>query len=46
VLYETLAYSAARLPEIADDVVDIDRGHALGLRLGSRPVRDLGTRWG
>jgi 3-hydroxyacyl-CoA dehydrogenase len=30
VLYETLAYSAARLPEIADDVVDIDRAMRWG----------------
>jgi 3-hydroxyacyl-CoA dehydrogenase len=30
VLFETLAYSAARLPEIADDVVEIDRAMRWG----------------
>ncbi len=30
VLYETLAYSAARIPEIADDVVEIDRAMRWG----------------
>ena len=28
--------------EIADDMVNIDRAHALGLRLGPRALRDLG----
>ena len=30
VLYETLAYSAARMPEIADDVVEVDRAMRWG----------------
>ena len=42
VLYETLIYSANRLGEIADDVRRHRPRAALGLRLGARPVRDLG----
>ncbi len=42
VIYETMAYSAARIPEIADDVSGGGPGHALGLRLGARPLRELG----
>ena len=30
VLYETLAYSAARVPEIADDIVEVDRAMRWG----------------
>ena len=37
-----LAYSSRRIPEIADDVVNVDRGLRWGIRLGSGPLRDLG----
>ena len=39
---EMWTYSANRIPEIADTVVEIDRRHAHGLQLGDRPVRSMG----
>ena len=42
VLYETLIYSANRLGEIADDVVEIDRALRWGFGWAARAVRDLG----
>ena len=42
VIYETLIYSADRLGEIADDVVEIDRAMRWGFGWERGPVRDLG----
>ena len=39
---DTLLYTAATTPEIADDLVERGPRDALGLQLGGRPLRDVG----
>ena len=41
-LSEVFTYSANRIPEISDNVVEIDRAHAHGLQLGDGTIRALG----
>ncbi len=43
-LTELFTYSANRVPEIADNIVEIDHGHEDRLQLGARPVRDVRRR--
>jgi len=42
VLSETLLYSAKRIPEIADDVVQRRQRDEVGIQLEPRPLRDVG----
>ncbi len=44
-LADLWTYSANRIPEISDSVVEIDQAMRLRLRLGTRTLRTLGRRW-
>ena len=41
-LSETCLYAARRIPEIANTIIDVDRRHAVGLRLGAGSLRSVG----